>query len=195
MIQPPAAHPGTDSIFWALPVWQREWALTPPAVQDYSKSQHQQIHALQNQLDQLPQQLETLQGQLEQTSQPSNKPPSSDAPFTTPRRQRRKSSGTRGGQTGHCGTGPPLLSPTEVHLLEPGPGPCGHGTLVAVTPYYTHHRLWATIDGFDRRTRRHASHLVAPRAGLLSLGLAPPDQPRGRAQNHPADLPRPRAPL
>ena len=138
MLQPPAVHPGTDSILWALPVCQREWELTPPAVQDYIKNQHQQIHELKNQLDQLQQQIETLQGQLEKTSQTSNKPPSSDSPFTKPKRQRRKSSGKRGGQKGHCGKGPTLLSPTEVHLLEPGPCTCGHGNLVAVTPYYTH---------------------------------------------------------
>ena len=138
MIQLPAAHPGTDSILWALPVCQLEWARTPPAVQDYIKSQNQQIHELKNQLDQLQQQIETLQGQLEKTSQTSHKPPSSDSPFTKPKHQRRKSSGKRGGQKGHCGKGPTLLSPTEVHLLEPGPCPCGHGNLVAVTPYYTH---------------------------------------------------------
>src|SRR5262245_35996645 len=126
MIQPPAAHPGPDSILWALPVCQREWALTPPAVQDYIKSQNQQIHALKKQLDQSQQQIETLQGQLAKTSQTSNKPPSSDSPFTKPKHQRRKSSGKRGGQKGHGGKGPTLLSPTEVHLLEPGPCPCGH---------------------------------------------------------------------
>jgi transposase len=138
MIQPPSAQPCTDSILWALPVCQLEWERTPPAVQDYIKSQHQQIHALKNQLDQLQQQIETLQGRLEKTSQTSNKPPSSDSPFTKPTRQQRTSSGKRGGQKGHRGKGPTLLSPTEVHLLEPGPCPCGHGHLISVTPYYTH---------------------------------------------------------
>jgi predicted transcriptional regulator len=86
MIQPPSAQPCTDSILWALPVCQLEWELTPPAVQDYIKSQTQQIHELKNQLDQLQQQIETLQGRLETTSQTSNKPPSSDSPFTKPKR-------------------------------------------------------------------------------------------------------------
>jgi transposase len=117
---------------------QLAWALTPPAVQDYIKHQNQQIHALKNQLDQLQQQLETLQGQLEKTSQTSKKPPSSDSPFTKSKHQRRQSSGKRGGPTGHCGKGPAWLSPTEVPLLEPGPCPCGHGNVVAVTPYSTH---------------------------------------------------------
>ena len=145
MIQPPSSHSHTESILWALPFGQLEWELTPPAVQDYIKRQHQHIAQLQSQMGQfqsqiaqLQQQVETLQGRVAKTSQTSSKPPSSDSPFTKPKRQRRKSSGKRGGQKGHCGKGPTLLSPTEVHLLEPGPCPCGHGNLVAVTPYYTH---------------------------------------------------------
>jgi transposase len=31
-----------------------------------------------------------------------------------------------------------LLSPTEVHWIEPGPCACGHGELVLLEPYYTH---------------------------------------------------------
>jgi transposase len=31
-----------------------------------------------------------------------------------------------------------LLSPTEVHLIVPGPCACGHGELVSLEPYYTH---------------------------------------------------------
>jgi transposase len=130
---------------WALPFTQLEWELTPPAVQDYLKSQHQQIAQLQSQMvqfqsqiEQLQKQVETLQEQLAKTSQTSSKPPSSDSPFNKPKRQRKTSSGTRGGQKGHRGRGPTLLSPTEVHLIEPGPCPCGHGNAVSLTPYYTH---------------------------------------------------------
>jgi transposase len=106
------------------------WDLPPPAVQDYIKSQHQQIAQLQNQI-------ETLQGRVEQTSHTSSKPPSSDAPFNTPQRQRKKSAGKRGGQKGHRGSGPTWLSPTEVHRIEPGPWACGHGKLVSLPPSHT----------------------------------------------------------
>jgi transposase len=121
-----------------------EWELTPPAVQDYIKTQTQQIAQLQTQMaqfqtqiEQLQHQVETLQGRGATTSQTSSKPPSSDSPFPKPKRQRKPSPGKRGGQQGHRGKGPTLLSPTEVHLIEPGPCPCGHGPLVSVTPYYT----------------------------------------------------------
>jgi transposase len=92
----------------------------------------------QRQIAQLQHQVETLQGRVAKTSQTSSKPLSSDAPFNTPKRQRQTSSGTRGGQHSHRGNGPTLLSPTAVHRIEPGPCPCGHGTLVALTPSSTH---------------------------------------------------------
>src|SRR5262249_58105027 len=71
-------------------------------------------------------------------AQPSSKPPSSDSPFDKPKRPPRQSSGKRGGRKGHPGKGPTLLSPTEVHLIAPGPCTCGHGELVSLAPYYTH---------------------------------------------------------
>jgi transposase len=138
MIQPPFSHSHTNSILWALPFGQLEWELTPPAVQDYITTQNQQITQFQTQIEQLQKQVETLQGRVDKTSQTSSKPPSSDSPFNKPKRQRKTSSGQRGGQQGHRGKGPTLLSPTEVHLIEPGPCPCGQGNLVSLTPYYTH---------------------------------------------------------
>jgi transposase len=108
-----------------------DWELTPPAVQNYIDRLRQQIKALEKQV-------ETLQGQVGKTSQTSSKPPSSDSPFNKPKRNRRPSSGKRGGQKGHRGKGPTLLSPTGVHLSEPGPCACGHGELVSLAPYYTH---------------------------------------------------------
>jgi transposase len=107
MIAPSASQPHTDSILWALPVCQMDWERTPPAVQDY-------IQSLRQQIQQLEQQVDTLQGQVAKTSQTSSKPPSSDSPFNKPKRDRRPSSGKRGGQKGHRGQGPTLLSPTEV---------------------------------------------------------------------------------
>lgn len=108
-----------------------DWELTPPTVQEYIHSLHQQIKQLQTQV-------ETLQGRVKKTSQTSSKPPSSDSPFDKPKRTPRPSSGKRGGQKGHPGKGPTLLHPTEVHLMTPGPCACGHGELVALAPYDTH---------------------------------------------------------
>jgi transposase len=107
-----------------------DWELTPPAVQDY-------IRPLRERVSQLEKQVETLPGRVEKTSQTSSKPPSSDSPFQKPKRTRQKSGGKRGAQKGHPGTGPKLLTPTAVPLIEPGPCVCGHGQLVSLTPSYT----------------------------------------------------------
>lgn len=131
MIASSSSQPHTDPILWALPVCQMEWEQTPPAVRDYIDSLHKQIQDLEKQVD-------TLQGRVDKTSQTSSKPPSSDSPFNKSKRNPRKSSGKRGGKKGHRGKGTTLLSPTEVHLIEPGPCACGHGKLVSLEPYYTH---------------------------------------------------------
>ncbi|MEE8251730.1 MAG: IS66 family transposase [Gemmatimonadales bacterium] len=121
----------TDPIWWAFPFSQVAWAITPPTVQDYIRNQQKHIDQLQTQVD-------TLQGRLATTSQTSSKPPSSDSPFKKTKRQPRQSGGKRGARKGHPGKGPTLLSPTEVHLIEPGPCACGQGQLVSPEPYYTH---------------------------------------------------------
>jgi len=121
----------TPDLLWPYSFCQMDWEVTPPAVQDY-------IRDLQKRVKELQGQVETLQGRLDQTSQTSSKPPSSDSPFKKPERKPRKSGGKRGARKGHRGTGPTLLSPTEVHWIEPGPCACGHGELVSLEPYYTH---------------------------------------------------------
>jgi transposase len=108
-----------------------DWELTPPAVQDY-------IRTLRDCVRQLEKQVGTLQGRVEKTSQTSNKAPSSDSPFQKPQRKRRTSDGKHGAKKGHPGSGPKLLTPTEVQLIEPGPCACGHGEFVSLSPYYTH---------------------------------------------------------
>lgn len=148
MLQPPSSPSHTDAILWALPFGPLEWERTPPAVQDSMKRQTQHIAPLQSQrgqcqsqLAQLQQQGETLPGRVPKTSQTSSTPPSSAAPCNQPKRRRQTSSGTRGGQKSHRGNGPMLLSPTAVHRIEPGPWPCGHGNLVALTPSSTQHGI------------------------------------------------------
>src|SRR5262249_60941377 len=111
--QPPSSHYHAVSILWALLFGQLGWELTPPAVQDYIKRQHQHIAQLQSQMVQYQseiaqpqQQVEPLQGRVANTSQTASKPPSSDSPFNKPKRRRKTSSGKRGGQKNHRGNGP-----------------------------------------------------------------------------------------
>lgn len=126
----PAPNPLPDML-WAPPFSQEEWAITPPSVQDHLLSLHKRVA-------QLTQQVEALQARLDKTSQTSHKPPSSDSPFQKPKRQAHRTGAPRGGRQGHPGSGPLLLEPTDVHLIEPGPCVCGQGELVALAPYHTH---------------------------------------------------------
>ncbi len=121
----------TDNIFWVHPFSQMEWAITPLAVQTHLLSLQQRVKQLETQVD-------TLQGRVEKTSKNSSKPPSSDSPYKKPKGKRRTSSGKRGGQKGHPGAGPRLLSPTDVQRIDPGPCACGHDDLLSLSPYHTH---------------------------------------------------------
>lgn len=124
---------------WDFPFAQTEWEQTPGAVQAHLLALQTQLQDLQQQHQQLQLQVDQLQGRLHQTSTTSSKPPSSDAPFR--KRQRRSSSGHRGAKTGHAGSGPILLSPTEVQAVYPEPCACGSGGLVMALPYYTHQMI------------------------------------------------------
>ena len=120
----------SEPTHWPFPFAHTDWEQTPPVVQAH-------LLSLQTRLDQLQRQIDTLQGRLNTTSNTSSKPPSSDSPFKK-KRKCRKSLGKRGAQQGHPGAGPTLLAPTAVQHIYPASCACGHGGLVAPTPYHTH---------------------------------------------------------
>jgi uncharacterized coiled-coil protein SlyX len=113
---------------WSFPFSRDEWEQTPPAVRDHMATLQQHLSQLQTQVD-------ALESRLKQTSKTSNKPPSSDSPFTKP--QPRTSARKRGAQRGHKGSGPTLLSATEVRQGYPAPCACGSLDVEAAMPYHT----------------------------------------------------------
>jgi transposase len=127
---------------WTFPFSQEEWEQTPGAVQIHLLTLQTQLDALHQQHQALQLQVDHLQGRVEKTSQTSSKPPSSDSPFKKPKRgdssSRDGSSGKRGGRQGHLGSGPILLEPTEVRVVQPASCECGHSGLVTSVPYHTH---------------------------------------------------------
>jgi len=136
------SHTDVSSTEWPFPCAEDDWHQTPPSVQQDVMALEQQFSALQRQVDQLQKQVEILQGRIDKTSNTSSKPPSSDSPFTRPKRsKRRKSSGTRGARKGHPGSGPTLLEPTDVQHLSPAPCSCGHSEMGTPTLYHTHQRI------------------------------------------------------
>ena len=119
----------TDYTPWSFSFSRDEWAQTPPVVRDH-------MLTLQQHLSQLQKQVDALESRLNQTSKTSNKPPSSDSPFTKPKL--RTSARKRGAQRGHKGPGPTLLSATEVCQVYPAPCACGSLDMEAAKPYHTH---------------------------------------------------------
>jgi transposase len=118
-----------DYTTWSFPFSRDEWEQTPPAVRDHLVTLQQHLSHLQKQVD-------ALESRLNQTSKTSNKPPSSDSPFTKPKP--RTFARKRGAQKGHTGSGPTLLSATEVRQVSPAPCACGALAVEAAMPYHTH---------------------------------------------------------
>lgn len=100
----------------------------------------------QSRLDQLEAAIEKLTSKSSKDSSNSNKPPSSDSPYSGKRKPKKSDNNTkrkRGAQPGHKGNQQVLLDPTEIHVVLPSSCPCGctdfHGTIWE--PYYTHQNI------------------------------------------------------
>jgi len=115
-----------DHLIRSVPFSQAEWDRTPSAVQAHLAALETTVTTLEAQLQQ---QVDQLHGRLDQTSSTSSKPLSSDSPFKP--RKPRQSSGPRGGKTGHRGSGPKLLEPTDVEVVLPLSCSCGHAVVSA----------------------------------------------------------------
>ena len=127
-----------ESTAWPFPFPHQDWEQTPPAVQAYLLAvQHDLAHlrVLQNRV-------EVLEARLKQDSTTSNRPPSSDHPYTkTHRRSTSAPPRKAGGKPGHVGHRQVLLAPTAVHELHPERCACGHTTFGMRTPSQTHQVL------------------------------------------------------
>jgi transposase len=157
---------------WPFPFTPQDWEQTPPAVQAY-------VHTLHNELTQLRARVEPLEARLQANSTTSHRPPSSDSPYkkscqhpTTPPRRK------AGGKPGHPGHRQVLLPPTTVQELRPERCACGHTTFALTTPYYTHQVLELPPIALD------VTHWVlhqgwCPDCGHWSKALVPPEHASG----------------
>ena len=91
------------------------------------------VHVLHGEIQTLRERIELLEARLNADSTNSNKPPSSDSPFTKSkapnephRKDRKKRKGVR----------QQALKPTEVKELYPGKCTCGCSSLADIEPYY-----------------------------------------------------------
>ena len=127
-----SSEPTLDTTAWPFPFTQTDWEQTPPAVQAYIATLHQELAGLKHRV-------EVLEARTQATSQTSSRPPSSDSPYRKGRHKRdRKTSGRPGAKPGHPGARQTLLSPTSIQHQVPTHCRCGTTTLTQLTPYYTH---------------------------------------------------------
>ena len=176
---PESANPG-----WPFPFVPQDWEHTPTAVQAY-------VHTLQDELTQLRAHVEALEARLKMNSTTSQRPPSSDSPYTKPRQRATTTPRKAGGKLGHAGHRQVLLPPTAVHDLRPERCPCGNTTFAATRPYYTHqvlelppielevqhfvlHQGWCTACGTEHKAHVPPEHATGygPRVSALMGELA-----------------------
>jgi hypothetical protein len=105
---------------WSLPFTEQDWEQTPPAVQAYVHTLHEEMRHLRHEMTQLQERIEHVEARLQQNATTSSPPPSSDSPYKKPRRH---SGSTRsrkgGGKPGHPGHRQVLWAPTTVEELMP----------------------------------------------------------------------------
>lgn len=122
MVQPPNAQ---EAVPIGLDIPPADWQQTPPSVRTLVLT--------------LLKRLEAVEARLAQDSTTSQRPPSTDSPYTKARKPpgdapRRKA----GGQPGHPGHRQALLVPTETRVLTPHQCACGHTALTGARSYHTH---------------------------------------------------------
>ena len=127
---PESANPG-----WPFPFTPQDWEQTPPAVQAYLRTVHDELLQLRTRV-------EALEARLQQNSTTSHRPPSSDSPYKKPRQRTTATTPRKaGGKLGHSGHRQVLLPPTTVQELRPERCACGNTTFALTTPYHTHQVL------------------------------------------------------
>ena len=125
------------------------------------------VHVLHGEIQALRERIEVLEAKLSADSTNSNKPPSSDNPFTkgkeankSNRKDRKKRKGFR----------QQALSPTQVTELYPGKCSCGCNSLTGVEPSREADRRHAARSGW-RWPRQVAGRLGARRPRPWRAGL------------------------
>ena len=125
------------------PFSDTDWNNTPEPVKAYIVQLEDLIKQLIKRQDELEKRTEKLEAQSKMNSQNSSKPPSSDSPFTRPKREKKKSNRKRGAQKGHKGHRQQMLEPNQTENIFPETCSCGHSSWKpgSVAPFYTHQHL------------------------------------------------------
>lgn len=125
------------------PFSHEDWLATPKPVRDYIEQLEPTVQYLVEQVKILTERVEKLENQLNKNSNNSSKPPSSDPPYTKPRKPSPKTKGKKrkkGGQKGHPGHQQKLLPADHELPVMPKLCPCGCNTFNPkdFIPFHTH---------------------------------------------------------
>jgi transposase len=159
------------------PFSEADWLATPKPVRDYVlyleqiiMKQAEHIQRLQEVQRQLEKRLDELEDRLNRNSRNSNKPPSTDPPFSKPAMGsgsgKKKKKRKKGGQKGHQGHRQELLEASRVVDLKPEACPCGNHHLPdhRMEPFYTHQVIELP------KIQMEVTHFVLHRANCPECG-------------------------
>ena len=157
---------------WPFPFSPVDWTQAPPAGQASLAAFHQEI-------EQRKQRIAVLEARPQATSEPSCRPPSSDAPCRIGRTQRdRTTAGRPGAQLGHPGVHQTWLSPTSTAHLRPTACRGGHRALAGTVPYSTHQVIALPPINLDL-THGLLYQADCPSWGQRVKAPRPPEHPTG----------------
>lgn len=149
---------------------EADWLATPQPVRDCFEQLEQTVIHLSEHIVRLENRIDELEARLGMNSQNSNKPPSSDPPFSKPEKKSKptpkKAKRKKGGQKGHKGNRRELLEPRWVENLMPPACPCGSPRLAdqQAKPFYIHQVIEFPKVEMD------ITHLVLHRATCPDCG-------------------------
>ncbi len=155
---------------------EKEWAQTPPAVQEFVLSLVVRVQELETELS-------VLRERVNRNSRNSSKPPSSDGPAVPPKpRKRAKSKRQRGGQPGHKGTNRKLVPPEQLKdsydICPETCRQCGHA-LEGQDPEPYRHQVTEIPPVVAEVVEYRLHALSCPGCGTTTSAELPPGVPQG----------------
>lgn len=167
-------HTSTDPIvsfeFLGTPPFSKQdWEKTPKPVQEF-------IINMINEIASLHKKIEEHEKILNQNSSNSNRPPSSDSPYT--KKPGKKKKRKAGGKKGHKGHQQVMLEPTDTVPIKPEKCSCGNTDFPETHPYHTHQEIELP------EIRMQVTHFIlyqgtCPCCGKMNKAQLPPEHKTG----------------
>jgi transposase len=154
-----------------LPLDATSWEQTPLVVRQVV------LHLLAI-IEQQAKRLAVFEARVSQTSNNSDRPPSSDPPYEK-RPTRAGPQGKPGAKPGHPGHQQALLAPMEVIAVKPSACACGQTECLDTSPYYTHQVI--ELPEIQMLVRHFVLYeAYCPHCGKVTKAQVPPEAAAGQ---------------